>query len=98
VKVIQTTSCPSKAVATMYFKDSAEKPVTEVFEWFKNNIRGTIWWSKTQFYDASLAPNTRRHYSSRQKHFKDGYWMYYFYFALKADAAKFILFWGNHGK
>jgi hypothetical protein len=46
----------------------------------RSMIRGKVYFYRTNFGKSYFAP-------SRKKHFKDGYWVYTFWFARKADAA-----------
>jgi hypothetical protein len=60
----------------------------EIMEAARNVLRGKACFMKTNFRDpkkgAKYAP-------SRQKHFKDGYWVYTFWFTRMRDAALFKL-------
>ncbi len=60
----------------------------EIFDILRNISRGDVNYFKTNFQD-----ERRRitHAPLRKKHFKDGYWMYTFWFTKKRDAALFRL-------
>lgn len=91
MKIVKTTATPKKAVSKIEINDTENTPVSEIMEWANGNILGTLWWTKTQFRDPKTGSS---HASVRKKHFTDGYYVYTFWFSRKADAAKFILFWG----
>jgi hypothetical protein len=62
----------------------------DILQWVKYSCRGRVHWSKTRFRDPR---NSHKFYPSRQRNFKDGYLMITVWFARKADAALFKLWW-----
>lgn len=91
VKVILTRRVPQKAVARAEVRGSEDATLADMLAWAESHLRGTLWWSQTQFRD----PRTSRAVclDSRKRHFADGYWVYRFWFSRKADAALFLLRW-----
>jgi hypothetical protein len=95
LKIVQISGAtPQRAIARVELKDTDSVRLEDVLAWTGINLRGIVWWSRTQFRD----PATSRMAvcpDSRQKHFKDGYWVHRFWFSRKRDAALFILWWGS---
>jgi len=55
----------------------------ELLESVRTNSRGNVVYMKTNFKD----PKNYRHYPSRQRNFRDGYFVYTFWFVRMQDAA-----------
>ena len=56
----------------------------ELLDWVRNQSRGKAYYFRTNFRDKTGHAYSR---PVRQKHFKDGYWMYTFWFVRQNDAA-----------
>lgn len=94
MKIVQVSGAtPQRAVASTEVKETDTSRLEDVLAWAGVNLRGTLWWSKTQFRDPALRQMAHCH-NSRKKHFKDGYLVYRFWFSRKPDAALFIIWWG----
>ena len=91
MKVIQTTMVPHKAVAASEVRDTEQSRLDDIILWARENLKGTLWWRKTQFRDPHTGYTI---VNIRKKHFSDGYWVYTFWFSKKSDAALFFMFWG----
>jgi hypothetical protein len=91
MSIVQVTVVPKKSVAKIEFRE-ADTKVDTVFEWLKDNSRSNIWWTVAQFRDRATS---RTVVHNRQRHFKDGYYVYTFFFASKKDAALFTLIFGS---
>ncbi len=97
MKKILVTHIPKGSVATSKVRDSETTRLADIMTWASENLRGTLWWSETKFRDIKSNGSVYYNcYDSRQKHFKDDYKLYQFWFSRKADAAMFIIFWGMY--
>ena len=95
MRKIRTTHAPKGGVATSTVRDTETTRLTDILAWASVNLRGTLWWSETQFRDPNHPRSRYTSYDCRQKHFDDGYLVYQFWFSRKADAAMFIIWWGS---
>lgn len=60
-------------------------------EWVEASLSGHVWWTGVQYRDPKMM--LQRVYSTRQLHFKDGYWVWTFWFQKAKDAILFKLTW-----
>lgn len=91
MSTLHRTNIAPKRFAASFDLDSraVEEPLDDILNWIKDMLSGTVHWRATQFRD----PAARRtpFHPVRQRHFKDGYFIYTFWLGNHNDALIFKL-------
>jgi hypothetical protein len=87
----RTFSTPKKSIAKSELRKIDDEKIIPIMAWMADNLKGNVWWEKTQFRDFTNGRTPTCH--NRKRHFNDGYWVYNFWFSRKADAALFKIWW-----
>lgn len=87
----RTTLAPKRFAARLDLDSrEIEEPLGEILIWIKETLSGQVYWRSTQFRDPKQRTG-RYVFPSRQRHFKDGYFVYTFWITNPKDVMIFTL-------